>query len=82
MALLVIIHCIAIFKESESYDAMKVCLSDIVKDVKELETIQVLDHSFSLTGPEKLILFEKLNIVLTFLEIPNSEEVQTLWRSF
>ena len=48
MALLVIIHCIAIFKESESYDAMKVCLSDIVKDVKELETIQVLDHSFSL----------------------------------
>ena len=41
-------HCIAIFKESENYDAMKVCLSDIVKDVKDLEMIQVLDHSFSL----------------------------------
>ena len=27
---------------------MKVCLSDIVKDVKDLEMIQVLDHSFSL----------------------------------
>ena len=30
-------HFIAIFKESDSYDAMKVCLSDIVKDVNELD---------------------------------------------
>ena len=27
---------------------MKVCLSDTVKDVKDLGTIQLLDHSFSL----------------------------------
>lgn len=34
----------------------------------------------TLTGPEKLLLFEKLNIIVTFPEIPNSEGVQTLWR--
>lgn len=34
----------------------------------------------TLTGPEKLILFQKLNIVTTFPEIPDCEEVQALWR--
>ena len=34
----------------------------------------------TLTGPEKLILFQKLNIVATFPEIPDCEEVQALWR--
>ena len=41
-------HCIAIFKESESYDAMKLCLTDIVEDVERLKTIRVLDHDFSI----------------------------------
>lgn len=33
----------------------------------------------TLTGPEKLIVFEKLNIIATFPEIPDCEDVQTLW---
>lgn len=41
-------HCIATFKESESYDAMKLCLTDIVEDVERLKTIRVLDHDFSI----------------------------------
>ena len=33
----------------------------------------------TLTGPEKLKLFQKLNIPETFPEIPDSEDVQALW---
>ena len=42
-------HCIAIFKESESYDSMKLCLSDIIQDVKELSKITVCGIEFSIT---------------------------------
>ena len=42
-------HCIAIFKDSENYGAMKVCLADIVQEVKELESsISVHDKKFCL----------------------------------
>ena len=42
-------HCIAIFKESENYGAMKVYLADIIQQVKELESgISVLDKKFYL----------------------------------
>ena len=34
----------------------------------------------SLTGPEKLLVFSKLNIAETFPEIPNSTNVHTLWK--
>ena len=33
----------------------------------------------TLTGPEKLILFDKLNIAETFPQVPNVEKVQLLW---
>lgn len=41
-------HCIAIFKESESYSSMKLCLQDIAKDVKELESITIGSHRFDI----------------------------------
>ena len=37
-------HCIAIFKEEESYVAMRKCLVDIVKEAEELNTITVCDR--------------------------------------
>lgn len=39
-------HCIAIFKAPESYDAMKLCLRDIVQDVRALDTIHVFGRNF------------------------------------
>ena len=53
-------HCIAIFKEAESYDAMKTCLKDIVQQVKELEngiTVrgQAFDIQFYLGGDWKFL---------------------------
>ena len=42
-------HCIAIFKESESYGAMKLCLTDIIRQVKELESgITVCEQKFDI----------------------------------
>ena len=34
----------------------------------------------TLRGPEKLILFEKINLVVTFPEVPHCKEVQVLWK--
>ena len=34
----------------------------------------------SLTGPEKLIVFRKINIVETFPEVPHSADVHALWK--
>ena len=34
----------------------------------------------SLTGPEKLVVFQKLNIAETFPEIPNAADVHALWK--
>ena len=39
-------HCIAIFKEPESYSAMKLCLQDIVADVNALSMIIVREQAF------------------------------------
>ena len=33
----------------------------------------------TLTGPEKLVLLKKMNIVVNFPEVPDVENVQTLW---
>ena len=41
-------HCIAIFKESESYDSLKLCLQDIIRDVEKLTKIIVGDIEFEL----------------------------------
>ena len=40
-------HCIAIFKELESYDSIKLCLEDIVEDVKGLNRIHVLGYDLN-----------------------------------
>ena len=42
-------HCIAIFKESESYDSMKLCLQDIIHDMENLNTITVSGIEFRIT---------------------------------
>ena len=39
-------HCIAILKESESYDAMKLGLKDIIREVESIEQIIVRDLDF------------------------------------
>lgn len=41
-------HCLAIFKEPESYDCLKLCLSDIIDEAKNLSTITVDSTTFSL----------------------------------
>ena len=67
-------------------------LQYIRKYESTLKTIGVSGFSFwigresktlkcrTLTGPEKLIVFEKLDIIATFPEIPDCEDVQALWR--
>ena len=42
-------HCIAIFKESESYESMKLCLQNITQDVEQLKTITVCGIEFRIT---------------------------------
>ena len=39
-------HCIAILKESESYDAMKLVLRDIIQEVESIKQITVCDLTF------------------------------------
>ena len=39
-------HCITILKESESYDAMKLGLRDIIQEVESIEQITVCDLTF------------------------------------
>ena len=41
-------HCVAIFKATENYDDMKLCLQDIVKDVETIETITVREQEFAI----------------------------------
>ena len=41
-------HCIAIFKEPESYSAMKLCLQDIVADINALSMIIVCEQAFEI----------------------------------
>ena len=41
-------HCIAIFKEPESYSAMKLCLEYIVANVNALNTITVCELAFEI----------------------------------
>ena len=41
-------HCIAIFKESESYDSLKLCLQDTIRDVKQLTRISVGEIEFEI----------------------------------
>ena len=41
-------HCIAIFKESERYDSLKLCLQDIIRDVKQLTRISVGEIEFEI----------------------------------
>ena len=43
-------HCIAIFKEAESYESMKLCLQDIIQDVKDLNKISVCGIEFGITN--------------------------------
>ena len=66
-------------------------LQYIRKYESTLKTIGVSGFSFwigreskklkcrTLTGPEKLIVFEKLDIIATFPDIPDCEDVQALW---
>ena len=42
-------HCIAIFREAESYDSVKLCLQDIIHDVEKLKTITVCGIEFTIT---------------------------------
>ena len=42
-------HCIAIFKEPESYESMKLCLKDIINEVQSIDTISVGGHDFHIT---------------------------------
>ena len=39
-------HCIALFKEPEKYDALKLCLQDIIENVSSLKTVTVGDLVF------------------------------------
>ena len=39
-------HCLAIFKEPESYNSLEKCLSDIVKEVERLTSITISDKTF------------------------------------
>ena len=41
-------HCIAIFKELESYDSLKLCLQDIIRDVKQLTRINIGEIEFEI----------------------------------
>ena len=41
-------HCIAIFKEPEKYDSLKLCLQDIIHDIENLNTIKVGDIEFDI----------------------------------
>ena len=41
-------HCLAIFKDPESYDSLKECLSDIIADVNTLSSIEVNGITFSI----------------------------------
>ena len=41
-------HCIAIFKESENYDSLKLCLQDIIRDVKQLTRISIGEIEFEI----------------------------------
>ena len=41
-------HCLAIFKEPESYDSLKKCLSDIIADVNTLSSIEVNGITFAI----------------------------------
>ena len=42
-------HCIAIFKEAESYESVKLCLQDIIQDIKDLNKISVCGIEFGIT---------------------------------
>ena len=41
-------HCLAIFKEPESYDSMKKCLSDIIDEVNTLSSVDVNGTTFTI----------------------------------
>lgn len=41
-------HCIAIFKEPEKYDSLKLCLRDIIHDIQDLNRIKVGDIEYDI----------------------------------
>ena len=41
-------HCLAIFKEPESYDSLKKCLSDFISEVEQLKSIEVNGMTFEI----------------------------------
>ena len=42
-------HCIAIFKQTEDYDSLKIALQDIVREVESLKTITMNGKNFEIT---------------------------------